>query len=51
MRRVNAVREERGGERKILRGLKIGEEIWRGTPFVSLGAEVCVFFLCNAFFI
>lgn len=34
MKRVNSVRNERGGERKILRGLKMGEDVWRGTPLV-----------------
>jgi hypothetical protein len=40
MRRVNVKRRERGGERKVLRGLQIGEEVWRGTPFV-VDTKVC----------
>ena len=44
MKRVNAVRAERGEERKVLRGLQLGEEVWRGTPLVVF--EKVSFFFC-----
>jgi hypothetical protein len=34
MKRVNVVRRERGGERKVLRNLALGGEVWRGTPLI-----------------
>ena len=44
MKRVNAVRAERGEERKVLRGLQLGEEVWKGTPLVVFEK---VSFLCH----